>query len=149
MTVRQFETGATRDGDTDKLDFEGFLHPEVLERFAQYMHQNRYMADGSMRDSDNWQKGIPISSYVKSLWRHFHAVWRAYRCGDEISEDELCGVLFNAQGLLLEVMRKRRNNFVEDPELCDHTADYYSKAPWGAGKRRSERPLPGICGETP
>jgi hypothetical protein len=69
--VRTFSTGATRDTDEGKLDFEGFLSPTVLKAFAEYMHEKRKMPDGSLRDSDNWQRGIPVDAYMKSMWRHF------------------------------------------------------------------------------
>lgn len=97
--MRVFESGATRDNDTEKIDFEGFLSPLALEAFAQYMHKNRIQADGSMRDSDNWQKGMPKSVYVKSMWRHFFAVWKNYRQDKSCTED-LCALFFNVQGLL-------------------------------------------------
>jgi hypothetical protein len=99
--MRTFETGATRDSDDTKLDFEGFLSPLVLEAYAEYMHKNRIQADGSLRDSDNWQKGIPIIAYMKSMWRHFFTVWSNYRSGKDYSED-LCALLFNVQGMLHE-----------------------------------------------
>jgi hypothetical protein len=76
--VREFGTGATRDLDANKLDFEGFLSPLVLERYAEHMHKARRMPDGSMRDSDNWQLGIPVVVYMKSLFRHFFAVWKLH-----------------------------------------------------------------------
>ena len=69
--VRTFDTGATRDTDDGKLDYEGFISPLVLERFARYMHTHRLQPDGTLRDSDNWQKGIPRDQYIKSAWRHF------------------------------------------------------------------------------
>ena len=69
--MRKFNTGATRDVDNDKLDFEGFLSPTVLIRYAEYMHTHRKQSDGALRDSDNWQKGIPKEVYMKSMWRHF------------------------------------------------------------------------------
>jgi hypothetical protein len=104
--MREFETGATRDNDQDKYDYEGFLSPAVLERYAEYMHSHRKQADGKMRDSDNWQKGIPISAYMKSMWRHFVDVWRGYR-GDEIdTEDALCALLFNVMGYLHEHLKR-------------------------------------------
>ena len=34
--MRQFETGAIRDDDEGKLDFEGCLSPLALEAFAEY-----------------------------------------------------------------------------------------------------------------
>jgi hypothetical protein len=39
-------TGATRNLDEDKLDYEGFLSPYVLRRFAAYMHEHRKTPDG-------------------------------------------------------------------------------------------------------
>lgn len=104
--MRQFKTGATRDSDKDKLDFEGFLSPIVIEEFAKYMHKNRIQADGGMRDADNWQKGIPIDAYMKSMWRHFHAVWKGHRLNHDNIED-LCALLFNVQGMLLERIKER------------------------------------------
>lgn len=107
--MRTFDTGATRDDDAGKLDYEGFLSPIVLQRYAEYMHRHRQQADGKLRDSDNWQKGIPIKQYLKSLWRHFTDVWllvRGYRCSVTL-EDALCAVLFNAMGMLHEVIKRR------------------------------------------
>ena len=105
--MRTFDTGATRDTDTGKLDYEGFLSPLVLERYARYMHQNRVQADGSLRDSDNWQKGIPLEAYMKSGWRHFFDWWKEHRGHDTPDglEDALCALLFNTQGYLHEVLR--------------------------------------------
>lgn len=103
--MRQFTTGATRDTDEGKLDFEGFLSPTVLERYAAYMHKNRIQADGQLRDSDNWQKGIPREAYMKSGWRHFFAWWKAWRRGENGTEDA-CALLFNVMGWLHETLKK-------------------------------------------
>lgn len=106
--VRTFDTGATRDQDTTKHDFEGFLSPAVLNRFAEYMHKHRFQSDGSLRDSDNWQKGIPQDAYMKSLLRHVMTCWTAHREGQLASKQEdLCAVLFNVQGLLFELLRNQ------------------------------------------
>jgi len=102
--MREFETGATRDTDEGKLDFEGFLSPIVLERYAQYMHKNRVQADGNLRASDNWQKGIPREAYMKSAWRHFFAWWKAWRRGDDGTEDA-CALLFNVMGWIHETLK--------------------------------------------
>ncbi len=107
--MRHFDTGATRDTDEGKLDYEGFLSPIVLKRFAEYMHEHRKQADGNLRASDNWQKGIPVSAYMKSMWRHFADVWLAYR-GEAIPgtyEDALCALLFNTMGILHERLSGR------------------------------------------
>lgn len=106
--MRQFETGATRDVDHDKYDYEGFLAPGVLEAFACYMHKNRFQADGVIRTGDNWQKGIPKDAYMKSLWRHFMDAWREHRSPQpnrEVQEEALCAMLFNVMGYLFELQR--------------------------------------------
>lgn len=113
--MRTFETGATRDADDGKLDYDGFLSPIALERYAEYMHGHRVQADGSLRDSDNWQKGIPVEQYRKSLWRHFFDAWkigRGYDVRDRVTgetvtlEQALCGVLFNTFGWLHEATKR-------------------------------------------
>lgn len=106
--IRTFESGATRDTDQNKYDPEGFLSPLALEAYFEYMHKNRFQKDGSLRDSDNWQKGIPLTAYMKSLFRHFHAAWRAHR-GYKTEEDmvtSLCAIIFNASGYLHEYLKK-------------------------------------------
>ena len=113
-SIRKFDTGATRDTDAEKLDFEGFISPAVLELYAEYMNRHRIQPDGAIRDSDNWQKGIPRTAYMKSLWRHFFDAWKLHRglaatdraTGKTITlEDALCGVLFNAMGYLHELLK--------------------------------------------
>lgn len=110
--MRTFETGATRDADDNKLDFEGFLSPLVVARFAEYMHKNRIQADGKRRDSDNWQKGMPLDCYMKSGWRHFFDWWGAHRFKpanvDGLIEDALCALLFNVQGYLHTLLLQKR-----------------------------------------
>ena len=107
--LRRFPTGAIRDTAADKLDFDGFLAPEVIERFAAYMHKNRKLPDGTLRDSDDWQRGIPPDVYRKSLWRHFFDCWKLGRHGvtGDVLEEALCAVIFNASGWLLELLKKR------------------------------------------
>jgi hypothetical protein len=113
--TRFFESGATRDSDAGKLDFEGFLSPQVLWAFAEYMHKNRFMADGTVRGSDNWQGGMPLEVYMKSLVRHFMDLWLMHRghkvvrpeTGEEATlADTLGGIFFNLQGYWLETIRK-------------------------------------------
>ncbi len=122
--MREFDSGATRDNEDDKFDYEGFLSPLVIERYGEYMHSHRKQADGEMRDSDNWQKGIPISVYMKSWWRHFENVWIKYRkflvgdgpdftleaaSGTELGHlsEALCAALFNNMGMLHEIEKER------------------------------------------
>ena len=105
--MRLFESGATRHSDTDKIDPEGFLSPLVIAAYSGYMHRHRVQADGQLREADNWQKGIPRSAWMKSAWRHFLAWWSWHRGypSHEPLEDALCGLLFNVQGYLHEVLK--------------------------------------------
>ena len=102
--IRVFETGATRDSDDGKLDYEGFISPLALQMFAEYMHKHRLQSDGGLRDSDNWQKGMPRNQYMKSLVRHVMDLWRVWRSVSDTDEliDLLCAIMFNVQGLLHE-----------------------------------------------
>ena len=106
-TARTFDTGATRDTDDGKLDYEGFLSPLVIKRFAEYMHECRRQSDGKLRASDNWQKGIPQDVYMKSIWRHFMDVWLSHRDRPhhQDTEAELCALLFNVMGMLHEELK--------------------------------------------
>lgn len=108
--MRTFETGATRDSDDNKLDYEGFLSPIVLHRYAQYMHSHRKQADGQYRASDNWQKGIPVEEYMKSKWRHFMNTWLHIKLRTDLStcediEESLCAEIFNTMGMLYEILK--------------------------------------------
>lgn len=111
--IRKFETGATRNSDTGKPDYDGFLSPEVVVAFGEYMHKHRYQADGTLRDSDNWKKGMSLPVYIKSLWRHFVDLWRLHR-GHTVTDtegknvtvkDAACAILFNTQGYLHEFLK--------------------------------------------
>ena len=106
--MREFETGATRDTDDDKIDFEGHFSPLVLQAYGYYMHRHRKQADGSIRTSDNWQKGIPKDQYMKSLWRHLMEAWSAHRgwSAKDLLEDALCAIIFNASGYLHELIKE-------------------------------------------
>jgi hypothetical protein len=111
--MRVFSTGATRDQDETKYDIEGFVSPLVTKRFAQYMHEHRKQADGKLRASDNWQKGIDQDAYVKSLVRHVEDVrliWDGWvdEAVDPDLEAVLCAVIFNANGLLFELLKEKR-----------------------------------------
>ncbi len=113
-TLRTFATGATRDTGEGKPDYEGFLSPQVIIRFGQYMDKHRYQSDGNVRDSDNWQKGIPRDQYMKSMFRHFVDLWSLHRsdrngADTDIAdfEEALCALLFNVQGYLFEYLNDR------------------------------------------
>ena len=97
-----------------RLALVGGISPLALEVFGRYMHSHRRQADGTLRASNNWKKGIPIPAYASSLLRHVHQVHlihngyeaRDYDTGEVVSlEDALCGVFFNAMGWLHELKK--------------------------------------------
>lgn len=121
--IRTFESGATRDVDTNKLDPEAFLDPLALGEYFEFMHRHRFQKDGSMRDGDNWTKGFTRKAIAKSAWRHFYDVWRMHRGLPPKSEDalhlyttygkdramveSLCGLIFNGFAYLREILLGR------------------------------------------
>ena len=108
--IRKFESGATRDGVEGKFDYEGFLSPLVLERFGEYMHKHRLQTDKTLRDSDNWMRGIPKDVYIKSGWRHFMDWWKEHRklgSRDGV-EESLCALMFNVMGYLHELLKEKK-----------------------------------------
>lgn len=142
--IRKFETGATRDTEGEKLDYEGFFSPLALHAYAKYLHKHRLQSDGTYRDSDNWQKGISLDVYMKSICRHQMDLWAIHRGyfvykertdNGEIThilpqhpqnknpnwtrvtlEDALGGLIFNSMGYLHEYIKLRDTYIV--PEKC-------------------------------
>lgn len=119
--LRQFATGATRNLDTNKLDYDGFFCPLAMKRFAEYMHSHRMQKDGKMRDSDNWQNGIPFDVYIKSLFRHFMDLRLIHKGQPALSPEDnhsitadeaLCAIIFNAQGYLHEFLKAQQKSDV-------------------------------------
>jgi hypothetical protein len=116
-----FTSGATRSASAEKVDYEGFLSSRVLEAYGRFMHFHRELPDGTLRASDNWQKGIPLNNYMKSGWRHFMAWWLWHRLGPSPYHDipraretivwALCALIFNVSGYLHELL--------DDPDLLD------------------------------
>lgn len=116
--LRTFSTGATRDTAQHKNDYEGFLSPIVLEAYGDYMNEHRTQPDGALRDSDNWQLGIPRDAYMKSLLRHVMDLWKLHRgwaVKPEIrggvpqlptKKSVLCSILFNTMGYLHELLKE-------------------------------------------
>lgn len=106
---RYFETGAYRDSDAGKPDYEGYLSPLVIQAFGDYMTRHRVQSDGRLRDSDNWQNGIPREEYMKSLWRHFLDLWLEHLVHPSRDglEEALGGLLFNLQGYWHELLKER------------------------------------------
>lgn len=125
---RTFATGANRDTAEGKHDYEGFLSPLVIEAFGTYMNFNRLLPDGSTRDGDNWQKGIPMDVYMKSGWRHFIDWWRAHR---GLTTHE--GIVWALTGLMFNVMGYLHEHLMKNPGAIQ-------QALWLANERRKHDP---------
>jgi hypothetical protein len=113
--IRTFDTGATRDTDQGKLDYTRALSSIVLERYVQYLNKHRKQPDGSMRDFDNWKKGLPFRESFGSLGRHFVDVWKMIEGfpakdnhGSCNIDDTLCAIIFNASTMLLERLKGKQ-----------------------------------------
>lgn len=115
--TRAFTTGATRDTDNGKLDYEGFISPLVTRAYAEYMHRCRTRnvpVGQALRASDNWQKGIPQDVYAKSLIRHVQEFWLiidGFEARDEkgqaLSLEDVCmAIKFNVEGFMFEQLKK-------------------------------------------
>jgi len=132
--VRRLESGALRDTDNGKFEYFGFMHPLNDYSFAKYMHEHRKMADGSMRDSNNWWAGFGLDVCIQSLVRHIedlkliHAGYVVYEVREgskaervvrknkldelpvgwkEITAEECCNAIrFNADAFKLETINK-------------------------------------------
>lgn len=114
VKMREFNGGATRDTSEDKLSYVKALSPIVLKEYVAYLGKHRTCPDGSVREWNNWKKGIPKDVYLDSLGRHFWDVWlitEGFTAIDNHGEvdikDALCGVLFNAQGILYELLKEK------------------------------------------
>lgn len=114
-SIRKFDSGATRNSDHGKYDYEAFLCPAVLERYAEFMHKHRHLEDGTLRDGDNWQKGIPMDQLVKSLTRHAMDI-RLHQRGFadkavEPLDDSICAVIFNCMAMLRHLITAKTDQF--------------------------------------
>lgn len=85
----EFTTGAVRDAMTGKGS------PSLIPIDALRAVSKRFEDGASKYGRDNWKKGIPLSRYVDSLYRH---LWQ-YMEGDT-SEDHGGAVIWNAMCLV-------------------------------------------------
>ena len=135
--IRKFKSGAIRDTSSGKLEYFGFMHPLCDFSYANYMNHHRLMADGSLRDSNNWWSGFPKITILQSLCRHIEDLklinagyfvyeYRTDKIAErkvfstklksvpknykEITEEECCNAIrFNSQAYLLSVLREKKN----------------------------------------
>ena len=115
--AKVYSTGAFRSSSVDKIDYDGILSPYALEAWSRYLLWCSYLDNGDRRTSDNWQKGMSLIDYRKSLWRHLVDVWRILRgYPPQTKETNLvwacAATLFNINGILHEAIKA-------DPDLID------------------------------
>jgi hypothetical protein len=81
----------------------------VLQCYLKFVHTKRFLSNGEVRQSDNWQLGIPKEAYAKSMWRHFLDFCLHHRgFGSKARasiKHALCAIIFNAQGYLHEILK--------------------------------------------
>jgi len=85
----RFPTGAVRDAGPSKPHLE-LLSPFALRRLG---HWSRLGAE--KYSPRNWEKGIPISRFVRSAFSHLLAIM----AGDD-DEDHEAALMWNAQGII-------------------------------------------------
>lgn len=109
-TIRKFATGAIRSALGNKLEYDGYLNPLVLKRFAEYMKKHQTQPDGEQRAADNWQKNIPMASLHDSKKRHDFDVWLHLKGyseeATETMEESLCAAIFGNMAMLKQVMEQ-------------------------------------------
>jgi hypothetical protein len=89
--IRQFESGATRDTASGKIEYHGFRHPLLEHSFGEYMNKHRIQSNGELRDSNNWWKGWDKEISLQSLCRHL-ADLEAIHAGYDVYKLKVDGV---------------------------------------------------------
>lgn len=88
--MRKFISGAIRNEDSSRINYEKGLSPIVLRCYGEFMRRHNKCSDGSYRDEGNWKKGFTKQSYMESKFRHFMETWLLHDGFlDEDIKDEL------------------------------------------------------------
>jgi dATP/dGTP diphosphohydrolase len=98
-----FATGAQREPAVGKGRYD-LLPPEALIRLA------KHYAAGALKYADrNWEKGLPLHSFIDSSFRHLIQ----FMAGDR-SEDHLAAILWNVAGYVTTEQRIREGKLPEE-----------------------------------
>ena len=97
--ITRFKTGAVRDVQTNKEDYIESISWLALKRYCDYME-----VASQKYGRGNWIKGIPQSSYERSLMRHLQKYFVHKYYGQKFpkEKDSLSAALFNLLGLMHE-----------------------------------------------
>ena len=85
----EFDTGAVRDA------MSGKGMPSLIPIEALRLVAKRFEDGATKYGRDNWKKGIPLSRYVDSLYRH---LWQFME--DDTKEDHAGAIVWNAMCLI-------------------------------------------------
>lgn len=84
-----FDGGGVREATVGKGRFD-LLPPEAITRLAQHYE------NGAKKYADrNWEKGLPLSRFIDSAFRHL----MQFMAGDR-TEDHLAAILWNISGYI-------------------------------------------------
>ena len=115
--LRMSESGAIRNSDVGKINYQGALSPLILEAYGKYIEKHSLLPDGTRRNNKNWQNlfGTPEEHRqvcIESAWRHFIDLLMdhdGYESRDGIDE-ALGGLMFNIQAYWFSILKERREN---------------------------------------
>lgn len=113
--LRNFDTGAIRDNDENKINYQGALSPLVLEAYGAYIQKHSLLPDGTRRNNKNWQNLFGTHEEhrqvcIESAWRHFIDLLMehdGYNSRDGLDE-AIGGLMFNIQAYWFSVLKERK-----------------------------------------
>lgn len=104
--LTKFDSGAIRDTQEGKPNFYECMSPFAMWRYGEYMEKS-----AEKYGADNWTKGIPIESYMKSLERHLLKLKMELKYGFTKEEgDHASAIMFNIMGLMHQQEIEKINN---------------------------------------
>lgn len=115
--LRKSDTGAIRNSDVDKINYQGALSPLVLEAYGAYIQKHSLLPDGTRRNNKNWQNLFGTHEEhrqvcIESAWRHFLDVLMehdGYESRDGIDE-ALGGLMFNIQAYWFSLLKEGKDD---------------------------------------
>lgn len=92
---QEFPTGAKR--DMNNKPYVHYIPPEMLKRLGELYRRGaeKYSDTDASPHDQNWMRGMPLSRYYASMFRHM-LDWAE---GDT-EEDHLAAIIWNATGIM-------------------------------------------------
>lgn len=121
---QSFVSGAVRDSDSGKPRID-LISPFAMERLGHWMRKG-----AEKYEERNWEKGMPVSRCIASLYRHLVAYHKG--CNEE---DHLAAVMFNAMAIIhYEEMISRGNMDPRFDDMPDYDKPRIDPAPVEANR---------------